>query len=163
MDNPTDSSRDRPPLVSLPEALMGHYMTGLLTIPVLMLAFWALDRWVVEVGHSLEEHTIAAFVGVLVTETVRTLVERPFVLKHDNPIPGDPVMAVLLVVAPWPCWGGFLWVMHGWSTWTWAATAVAGLVYMLMTVFLDEPWKEGDDPAEVARKWQETKDVTRGL
>lgn len=157
------SDPDRLPLVSMGHALIGHYMTGVVTIPLVTLAFWALDRWAMGVGLALEAHVVTAIVGVLVTETALALVERPFVLKHDHPNPGDRVMTALVLVTPWPCWTGFLWLLHGGSAWTLTAATVATVIYAVLTVLLTEPWKEGDDTAEVRRKWQETKEMTRDL
>ena len=162
MDRSTET-QDRIPLVSVWQALLGHYMTGILLFPVAAAAFWALDRWVFRIDLPLEEHVVSAALGVLITETVRTLVERPFVLKHDHPSPGDWSMTILLLIAPWPSWAGFLWLVHGASAWTWAAAAAASTAYVISTVFLDEPWKWHDNRAEVRRKWEETKDMTRNL
>lgn len=162
MDGSTDSA-DRLPLVSIWHALIGHYMTGILKFPLVTLAFWALDRWAIDVGLPLEEHAVAAGLGVLVTETVMTLIERPFVLKHNHPSPGDRVMTALLLIAPWPCWTGLLGLIYGGLAWTLTAATAAAIIYVSFILGLDEPWKWHDDRAEVRRKWQETKDMTRNL
>ncbi len=131
------------PPVTLIDALRGHYMTGLVKVPLLVAAFWALGRWGIDAGLTLEEHLVAAVLGMLVSETVQTLIERPFVLTHDHPDPGDRLMAALLLVAPWPCWAVFLGLTQGGPAWTLAGATVAATIYAGFTLGLDEPWKEG--------------------
>lgn len=95
---------------------------------------------------------------MFVTETALILVERPFVVKHDHPGPGDWTMTVLV---PAPCWAVVLWLLHGSLAWTGAATIVATGIYALLTVLLVKLWKEDNDREEVRRKIRETSGMAR--
>ena len=151
------------PPVTLGQSLFGHYMTGIFKVPFVMAALWALDRWFLDVGLGAQDHLIATALGMGVCETAMTFVQRPFVLKHDHPDPGDALMTVLLLIVPWPLWVGVLWLAGEGAGWALGGATLATVVYAAFTLAMDKPWREGDDRAEVGRKWQETKDMTRKL
>ncbi|SNC63151.1 hypothetical protein SAMN05445756_0846 [Kytococcus aerolatus] len=156
------SKRPRAP-IDLSTALIGHLMTGVLKWPVVAASLVALDRWALDSGLTTETLLWAAALGVAVCEVLMTLVQRPFVVKHQHPDPGDPLMTSLLLVAPVLAWAGVLSLSDAGRSWTLWGTATATLVYAVFTVVLEKPWKQGDTRGDVAEKWQETKDMTRDL
>ncbi|WP_462418688.1 hypothetical protein [Kytococcus sp. Marseille-QA3725] len=159
---PSRPASDEAP-ISLSLALMGHLLTGAVKWPEIAALLVALHAWVVESSLSVQDQILAAAIGVVLTEVVMTLVQRPFVLKHRRPDPGSVLMTVLLLVAPIPCWWGVLSLSDATPGWVAAGVVAATAVFTLYTVLVERPWQQGDDRAEVARKWQATKDMTRDM
>lgn len=157
-----DDSDDReftPPPLSF--ALMGHLATGVVKAAAIALLLWLVGLTGLTAAIPAGTAIITAAVVMIAVELATTSVERPFVHRHRHPDPGSVPMTVIVAVLPVPIsllvgllttltLGGAL-----------ATMAVSVVVYWIALVALDRPWVEGDSRADIRRKFEETKTMTR--
>lgn len=106
---------------------------------------------------------ITASVVMVAVELATTGVERFFVLRHRHADPGSIPMTGIVAVLPLPI-SFLVGLLFGpgpglsGALVTMAATAV---VYWAALLLLEHPWAEGDTQADIRRKYEQTKAMTR--
>lgn len=142
-------------------ALMGHVATGVVKAIVIALLLWGLGSagWAasVPVGTAI----LTALVVMIPVELATAGVERVFVLRHQHPDPGSVPMTIIVAVLPLPI--SFVIGLLLGSTLSWALVvmAVTAVVYWAALVALERPWVQGDSQADIRRKYEETKAMSR--
>lgn len=148
-----------PPAFSF--VLMGHLATGVVKAFAIALLLWALGLagWTASVPAGTA--IVTAVVVMIAVELATTCVERIFVLRHRHPDPGSIPMTAIVALLPLPISFliGLLFgpVPSGALT-TMVATTV---VYWAALVALERPWVDGDTQADIRRKHEQTKAMTR--
>lgn len=159
MKDHSDGNDFIPPAFSL--ALMGHLATGLVKAVAIALLLWGLGRTGWTASFPVGTAIITASVVMVAVELVTSGVERIFVLRHRHPDPGSVPMTAIVAVLPLPI--GFLTgLLFGpASSGAMTTMAVTTLVYWAALALLERPWVEGDTRADVRRKYEQTKAMTR--
>lgn len=144
----------------LSHPLFGHYFTGALKVPPLILLMWGATL-VPQVGsHSLSDLSFTVVVVLLVSETASTLIDRVFVLRHRTDNPPTRINHVLNVLA-----GGAIGFLGGvlllGGVAPGIACAVGTAAVNLVEVLWTRPWTQSFTREEVAEKWEATKEMTR--
>lgn len=142
-------------------AFMGHIATGMVKAIVIALLLWGLGLagWTPSV--TLGTAITTAFVVTIAVELATTGVERVFVLRHQHPDPGSVAMTLIVAVLPLPISfliGALLGPSNSWAL---VVMAVTAAVYWAALVALERPWVQGDSEADIRRKYEETKAMTR--
>lgn len=142
-------------------ALMGHLATGVVKAAAIALLLWALTLAGLIATFPVGRAIITAALVMVAVEGATTAVERLFVLRHQHPDPGSIPMTVIVAVLPLPI--SFLAGLVTGSNAADAVTvmAVTAVVYWTFLVTLDRPWVEGDSAADIRRKFEQTKAMTR--
>ncbi len=147
-----------PPLSS---ALVGHLATGLFKAAAIAVLLWLLGLIGLTEDLSLSTAIMTAAVVMISVELATTGVERFFVLRHQHPDPGSIPMTVIVASLPLPI--GLLVGLLTTLTLPGALVtmAVTAAVYWSALVALERPWVAGDTAADIRRKFEETKAMTR--
>lgn len=159
MADHSESSDFVPPPFSF--ALMGHLATGVVKAIVIALLLWGLGA--AGLTQSVPVGTVITTTAVVMVavELATPGVERAFVLRHRHPDPGSVAMTLLVAVLPLPI-SLLVGVLLGPSTaWAMVVMAVTAVVYWAALVALERPWVQRDSQADIRRKYEETKAMTR--
>lgn len=155
----SDSNDFVPPPFSF--ALTGHLATGVVKAVAIALLLWGLGLTGWTAGFPAGTAIITASVVMVAVELATTGVERIFVLRHRHPDPGSVPMTAIVAVLPLPI--GFLTglLLGPTSSGALITMAVTTSVYWAALAVLERPWLEGDTRADVRRKFEQTKAMTR--
>lgn len=158
----TDHSVDSdfvPPAYSF--ALMGHLATGVVKAAAIALLLWILGLTGLSAAVPAGTAIITAAVVMIAAELATTGVERFFVLRHRHPDPGSVPMTVIVAGLPVPI--GFLagLLIGPAPSGALVTMVVTAVVYWAALVALERPWVEGDSQADIRRKYEQTKAMTR--
>lgn len=148
-----------PPAFSF--ALMGHLATGVVKVVAIALLLWGLGLTGWTASFPAGTAIITASVVMAAVELATTDVERIFVLRHRHPDPGSVQMTAIVAVLPLPI--SFLIGLLFGPAFSGALVtmAVTTVVYWAALVALERPWVEGDTQADIRRKHEQTKAMTR--
>lgn len=142
-------------------ALMGHLATGMVKAAVIALLLWGLGPtgWTASV--SAGSAITTAVVVMVAIELATTGVERIFVLRRRHPDPGSITMTVIVAVLPLPI-GLLAGLVLGPAPSSALTTMfVTTAAYGIALVTLERPWADGDTQADIRRKHEETRAMTR--
>lgn len=158
----TDDTDDRdftPPPFSF--ALAGHLATGVVKAAAIALLLWLLGLGGLTTPISAGMAIVTALAVMSAIELATSGVERLFVLRHRHPDPGSIPMTVVVAVLPLPI--SFLaGLLTGRApSGALVTMAVTAVVYWITLIALDRPWVEGDSRADIRRKYEQTKSMTR--
>ena len=159
MADHSESSDFVPPPFSF--ALMGHLATGVVKAIAIALVLWGLGAVGLTASVPVGTVITTAVVVMVAIELASTGVERAFVLRHRHPDPGSVAMTLIVAVLPLPI-SLIVGMLLGPSTaWAMVVMAVIAVVYWAALVALERPWAQGDSQADIRRKYEETKSMTR--
>ena len=159
MADDTDDQEFTPPPLSF--ALMGHLAIGVVKATAIALLLWLVGLTGLTATFPVGTAIVTAAVVMITVELATTGVERPFVHRHRHPDPGSIPMTVIVAVLPVPIsfLVGLLTTLT--PSGALATMAVTVAVYWIALVALERPWVEGDSQADIRRKFEETKKMTR--
>lgn len=142
-------------------ALMGHLATGMVKAAVIALLLWGLGLTGWTASLSAGSAITTAVVVMVAIELATTGVERIFVLQHRRPDPGSITMTAIVAVLPLPI-GLLAGLVLGPAPSSALTTmVVTTAVYWIALVTLERPWADGDTQADIRRKHEETRAMTR--
>lgn len=142
-------------------ALMGHLATGMVKAAVIALLLWGLGLTGWTASLSAGSAITTAVVVMVAIELATTGVERIFVLRHRHPDPGSITMTAIVAVLPLPI-GLLAGLVLGPAPSSALTTmVVTTAVYWIALVALERPWADGDTQADIRRKHEETRAMTR--
>lgn len=142
-------------------ALAGHLMVGILKAAAIALLLWVLGLAGMTAAPSVGTAITTAALVMIAVELATTCAERPFVLRHRHPDPGSIPMTVIVAMLPVP-----ISLLVGVLTTSTRAgvlltMAVTVIVYWIALVTLERPWANGDSQADIRRKYEQTRAMTR--
>lgn len=159
MADHSDASGFVPPAFSF--ALMGHLATGVVKVVAIALLLWGLGLTGWTANFPAGTAIVTASVVMVAVELATTGVERIFVLRHRHPDPGSVPMTAIVALLPLPI-SFLIGLLFGpASSGALSTMIVTTVVYWAALVALERPWVEGDSQADIRRKYEQTKAMTR--
>ena len=159
MADHSDASDFVPPAFSF--ALMGHLATGVVKVVAIALLLWGLGLTGWTANFPAGTAIVTASVVMVAVELATTGVERIFVLRHRHPDPGSVPMTAIVALLPLPI-SFLIGLLFGPASSGGLSTMiVTTVVYWAALVALERPWVEGDTQADIRRKYEQTKAMTR--
>lgn len=141
--------------------LTGHWNIGVLTATAIAALLWISTLFGLTSGFTISHALFINAILMLAVETVNSLVERPFVLAHKHPSPGSIGQTVALAIVPLIVSPVVALLIGERGANLIAASAATSIVYWLLLVFIEEPWKSGMSQEELHENWVATKEMTK--
>ncbi|MGP5007791.1 hypothetical protein ACTXJK_12910 [Brachybacterium tyrofermentans] len=155
----SDARDFTPPTFSF--ALMGHLATGVVKVVAIALLLWGVGLTGWTASFPAGTAIVTASIVMIAIEFATTGVERIFVLRHRHPDPGSVPMTAIVAVLPVPISFLIGLLFAPGPSGALITMVVTTVVYWAALVALERPWVEGDSQADIRRKYEQTKAMTR--